>query len=96
MGKNSYSRTIEVDKSQKVVTTGPYSVIRHPMYAGVISMFFFMPQALGSYWALICFIPFIVLVIFRIFSEEEVLLRSLKGYKEYYKKVRYRLIPGVW
>jgi protein-S-isoprenylcysteine O-methyltransferase Ste14 len=95
--ENSYtSRIIEVDKKQKVISTGPYSVIRHPMYAGVISMFIFMPLALGSYWALIFFIPVIVLVILRTLNEEEVLLRDLKSYKEYCQKVRYRLIPGVW
>lgn len=95
--ENSYtSRIIEVEKEQKLITTGPYSVIRHPMYAGVILMIIFMPIALGSYWALMFFVPVIALVILRIFNEEEVLLRDLKGYSEYVKKVKYRLIPCVW
>ena len=95
--ENSYTcRTIQVDKEQKVITTGPYSIIRHPMYAGMISMFIFMPIALGSYWALIFFVPVIVLIILRTLNEEQVLLRDLKGYKEYMQKTRYRLIPYVW
>ena len=81
--ENSYaSRIIEVEKGQKVITTGPYSVIRHPMYAGQILMFIFMPIALGSYWALIFSIPVVVLVILRTLNEEEVLSRDLEGYKE--------------
>lgn len=95
--ENSYAaRTIQVEKNQKVITTGPYSIIRHPMYIGVILMYLFMPIALGSYWALIFFIPVIALVIFRTLDEERVLLRDLKGYVEYTKKVKYRLIPGIW
>lgn len=95
--ENSYaSRIIEVERGQKVIMTGPYSVIRHPMYAGVILMYLFMPIALGSYWALVFFVPVISIVVFRILDEEKVLLRDLKGYKEYTKKVRYRLIPGIW
>jgi protein-S-isoprenylcysteine O-methyltransferase Ste14 len=95
--ENKYtSRIIEVEKGQKVISTGPYSVIRHPMYAGVILMFIFMPIALGSYWALIPFFPAIAIIIPRILNEEKVLLKGLKGYEEYTKKVRYRLMPGVW
>jgi protein-S-isoprenylcysteine O-methyltransferase Ste14 len=95
--ENSYtSRTVEVAKKQKVITTGPYSLVRHPMYVGMILIFIFIPLALGSYWALICFVPIIILLIFRIFNEEKVLLRDLKGYKEYMQKTRYRLIPGIW
>lgn len=96
--ENSYtSRIIEVEKGQKVTTTGPYSIIRHPMYTGIILMYIFMPLALGSYLALLFFIPLLVgILFFRIHNEEEVLLRDLKGYKEYTEKVRYRLIPHVW
>jgi len=95
--ENSYtSRTVEVDRKQKVITTGPYSIIRHPMYAGMISMFICIPLALGSYWALLFFIPVIILILLRTLNEEKVLLRDLKGYKKYCKKVRYRLIPGIW
>ena len=95
--ENSYtSRTVEVMKGQKVITTGPYSIIRHPMYAGIIPMFVFMSVALGSYYALIFFIPVIALVIARTLNEEKILIKDLKGYKEYTKKVRYRLVPGIW
>ncbi len=95
--ENSYaSRIVEVEKGQKVITTGPYSVIRHPMYAGVILMYIFTPLALGSFWALVFFVPVIPTVILRTLNEEAVLSRGLKGYKEYMKKVRYRLIPYVW
>jgi protein-S-isoprenylcysteine O-methyltransferase Ste14 len=95
--ENSYtSRIIEVEKEQKVISTGPYSVIRHPMYAGLTLMFLFMPIALGSYWAIFFFVPIIALVVVRIFNEESVLSRDLKGYTEYKEKVRYRLIPGIF
>lgn len=95
--ENSYtSRIVEVDEKQKVITTGPYAFVRHPMYAGIIPMYLFIPLALGSYAALIFFVPVIILIIFRIFDEERLLLKDLKGYKEYYRKVKYRLIPGIW
>lgn len=94
---NSYtSRIVEVAKGQKVITTAPYSVVRHPMYSGVIIMYIFMPLALGSYWALLFFMPMIPIIMLRALNEEKVLLRDLKGYKEYYSKVRYRIMPGVW
>jgi len=95
--QNTYtSRIIEVEKDQKVITTGLYSIIRHPMYAGLIPMYIFMPLALGSYYALIPILPSIIIIILRIYDEEKVLGNSLNGYKEYCKKVRYRLIPGIW
>lgn len=95
--ENSYtSRTVEVYKNQKIVTTGPYSIVRHPMYVGVILMYTFIPLALGSYWAMIFFIPSIAMIIARTLNEEKVLSRDLKGYKEYTKKVKYRLIPYIW
>lgn len=95
--KNSYtSRIIEVSKEQKVISTGPYAVVRHPMYVGVLFMYLALPIALGSYYALIFFVPIIPLLIFRILNEEKVLTRGLHGYAEYTKKVKYRLIPGVW
>lgn len=94
---NSYaSRIIEVEKGQKVISTGPYAVIRHPMYAGVIIMYLAMPVALGSYWALLCFIPVIPILVLRTLNEEEVLTRDLEGYKAYCKKVKFRIIPGIW
>lgn len=95
--ENSYaSRIIEVEKGQTVISTGPYAIVRHPMYLGWLLMFLFTPIALGSYWALIVFLPLAVMIIFRIRNEEEVLLRDLPGYKEYCTKVRYRLVPLVW
>jgi len=95
--ENSYaSRIVEVEKDQKVISTGPYSVIRHPMYLGVLLLYLFSPIALGSFWAIIAFVPLPVLVIFRIFNEEQVLFKELPGYKDYMQKVKYRLIPFVW
>lgn len=95
--ENSYaSRIIEVQKGQKVISTGPYAVIRHPMYAGIIPMYLGIPFALGSYYELPFLIPVFIVIILRILNEEEVLKRDLKGYKEYTKKVKYRLIPGIW
>lgn len=95
--ENSYaSRVIKVEKGQKVISTGPYSFVRHPMYLGVMAMYLFTPLALGSYWALPAFLPIVPLLVIRIQNEEEVLRRELKGYSAYCKKTRYRLIPHVW
>lgn len=95
--ENSYaSAVIQVEEGQQVITTGPYAVIRHPMYLGLISMILFTPLALGSYWAMIPALLCIPMNVFRILTEEEVLLRELEGYKEYCLKTRYRLIPLVW
>jgi protein-S-isoprenylcysteine O-methyltransferase Ste14 len=90
------SRVVEVDRKQKVISTGPYAVVRHPMYAVVIPMYFFSPLALGSFWALIpaAFVPLILIA--RIFNEEKVLGKDLEGYSDYSRRVKYRLIPGVW
>ena len=97
MRENSYlSRTVEVDEDQKLITTGPYAVVRHPMYSGVLLMFLFTPVALGSWWALIPFIPLPLFLLWRIVGEEKVLLRSLSGYAEYRRQVRFRMIPGIW
>jgi protein-S-isoprenylcysteine O-methyltransferase Ste14 len=87
--ENSYaSRIIEVEKGQKVITTGPYAIVRHPMYLGVLMMCIFTPLALGSYWALPFFLPLLPLLIYRLLNEEEVLLKELPGYKEYCQKDR--------
>jgi protein-S-isoprenylcysteine O-methyltransferase Ste14 len=95
--ENSYAaRTVVVEKNQKVISTGPYSIVRHPMYTGIILMYLFIPLALGSLIALVFFIPTIPIIILRTLNEEEVLLKELKGYKEYTKKVKFRLLPGVW
>jgi protein-S-isoprenylcysteine O-methyltransferase Ste14 len=97
MKENSYaSRIIEVENGQKVISTGPYSQVRHPMYSGVLLMFLFTPLALGSYVALIMFPPLLVTIVMRIRNEEAVLTRDLVGYSEYCKRTRYRLVPGIW
>jgi protein-S-isoprenylcysteine O-methyltransferase Ste14 len=94
---NSYlSRTVQVDAGQKVVSTGPYGMVRHPMYAGVIVMYIASPLALGSYWAILPAALVIPLLAARLLNEEQVLLRDLPGYAEYRQKVKYRLLPGIW
>jgi protein-S-isoprenylcysteine O-methyltransferase Ste14 len=95
--QNSYaSRIIEIDKGQKVITTGLYAWVRHPMYLGVLIMYLPTPLALGSYWGLIpmAFLP--VSLLFRILNEEKVLSENLKGYKEYCLKTKYRIFPYLW
>ena len=95
--ENSYtSRIIEVETGQRVITTGPYAIIRHPMYLGVTLMFLATPLALGSWWAVPVFLFLPVVLVFRIRNEEEVLVRELPGYADYYRDVKYRLIPGIW
>ena len=95
--ENSYaSRVVEVSQEQKVISSGPYAIVRHPMYLGVIVMYLFTPLALGSYWAFIPAPLIIPILVIRIRNEEDVLRRELKGYSDYIKKIRYRLIPGVW
>jgi protein-S-isoprenylcysteine O-methyltransferase Ste14 len=94
---NSYaSRIIEVEEEQKVISTGPYAVVRHPMYFSQILFYLFTPLALGSYWAMIPAALFLLVFIPRILGEEQELLQNLKGYREYTEKVKYRLIPGIW
>jgi len=90
------SRVIEVQEKQKVIDTGLYSVVRHPMYDAVFLIYGFAPLALGSYWMLIGSAYLIFVVVFRILNEEKVLINELPGYKEYMQKVKYRLIPGLW
>jgi protein-S-isoprenylcysteine O-methyltransferase Ste14 len=95
--QNSYaSRIVETDKDQKVITTGLYSVVRHPMYIGVLIMYLPTPLALGSYWGLIPMALLPVALVLRILNEEKVLIENLDGYKEYCRKTRYRLIPYIW
>lgn len=90
------SSIIEVDKEQKVIATGPYAIVRHPMYTGGLLMLLFTPTALGSFWAMIPFLLWIPILVFRIRNEEEVLMRELPGYREYCLKTRYRLLPFLW
>lgn len=95
--ENSYaSRIIEVEQGQRVVSTGPYAVVRHPMYVGVLIMYLCTPVALGSWWAVIPALPLVPVLVARIRNEEKVLAAELAGYAEYMRTTRYRLVPGVW
>ena len=92
----SVSRIIEVEAGQRVVSTGPYAVVRHPMYAAVTLIALATPVALGSWWALIPAACLIAVMTARIRNEERVLADELKGYRDYMRTTVYRLIPGVW
>jgi len=95
--ENSYaSRIVEVELQQKVITTGPYRIVRHPLYSAVFLMYCFGPLALGSYWAMIGSVLLIVILVARIKNEEKVLSRELEGYQDYLQKTKYRLVPGIW
>ena len=96
--ENSYAaRTVQVEKGvQKVITTGPYAIVRHPMYLAVIIMFGITPLALGSYWGLIPLSAIGVLLYFRIIDEEQLLKEELEGYEEYMKQTKYRILPKIW
>jgi protein-S-isoprenylcysteine O-methyltransferase Ste14 len=90
------SATIEIAENQQVITTGPYAIVRHPMYASALVYLVGMPLALGSYWGLIPVAAMMPLLIWRLLDEERVLATDLAGYTEYQQRVRYRLIPFVW
>jgi len=95
--ENEYlSRTVEIQEGQKVVSTGLYGIVRHPMYAIIFWMFLSMPVIIGSAAGLIPMIFLPVILYKRIKNEEEVLKKELEGYEEYTRKVRYRMIPFVW
>lgn len=97
MKQNSYaSRVIEIQEDQKLIDTGLYSLVRHPMYFSATLLYFFAPLILGSYYAMIPMIFIPVLLVIRIKNEEKVLLEGLKDYDLYMKKVKYRLIPYIW
>ena len=90
------SRSIEVAEGQKVVSTGLYGIVRHPMYTATIGMFLTMPIILGSWWAFLVMLPYVPVIMSRIKDEENLLLSELEGYQEYTQKVRWKLIPYIW
>ena len=95
--ENAYlSRTIEVVENQKVVDTGLYTIVRHPMYMATLFLFLSMPLILNSPISFVIMLVYIPIIIKRIKNEEEVLEKELQGYKEYKKKIKYRLIPYIW
>lgn len=97
MRENAYlSRTVEVQKGQRVIDTGLYAVVRHPMYMATLLMFLPIPLILGSLWGLCAFALYPVAIVIRILDEERVLTEGLEGYAAYRKRVKYRLIPFVW
>lgn len=97
MRENAYlSRTVEVQENQKVISTGLYSIVRHPMYAATLVLYLAMPIVLGSWVALIPFLAYPFIIAHRIRNEEHVLEEGLTGYCEYEQQVRYRLIPFIW
>ena len=97
MRENAYlSRTIEVQENQKVIDKGLYKIVRHPMYSVTIFLFLSIPLILGSWYSLICFIPYIPVIIVRIINEEKLLEKELEGYTDYKKRTKYRLIPFIW
>ena len=95
--ENEYlSRTVEVSENQKVVDSGLYGIVRHPMYTSTIFLFLSMPLVLDSIFSFIVMLVYPIIIIFRIRNEEEVLENELIGYKEYKEKVKYKLIPFLW
>lgn len=97
MRENAYlSRTVEVQEGQRVVDSGLYGVVRHPMYLATLLMFLPMPLVLGSFWGLVPIAAYPVIIVIRILNEEKLLTADLEGYGEYKKKTKYRLIPFIW
>jgi protein-S-isoprenylcysteine O-methyltransferase Ste14 len=97
MSANSYaSRIIQVEKDQRVISVGPYRIVRHPMYLGGVISILFTPLALGSYWAVPAFALIIPVIVLRLLNEEKILRQELAGYSEYAQHTRYRLVPLVW
>ncbi len=97
MRENAYlSRKIEVQQNQKVIDTGLYAVVRHPMYFATVIMFMAIPLILGSWWGFLIFCAYPFVIALRIKNEEDLLKNELDGYIEYTKKVKYRLIPFIW
>jgi protein-S-isoprenylcysteine O-methyltransferase Ste14 len=97
MKQNSYAAaTVRVEAEQPVISTGLYGMVRHPMYSGALLLTVCMPLALGSFWCLLLVILVFPVLVWRSLDEERVLRRDLRGYADYCRRVRYRLIPGVW
>ena len=97
MKENSFaSRTVQVEEGQKVISTGPYRLVRHPMYFGAVLMLLFTPLALGSWWALPGFLLVIPLIVLRLLNEEKMLRSDLPGYSDYCLRTRSRLLPLLW
>jgi len=95
--ENTYtSALIEVAEGQRVTSTGPYALVRHPMYAGALCMLLGVPPALGSLWAFFPVLALAAVIVVRLLDEERILAASLPGYRSYRQSVKYRLIPGVW
>ena len=95
--ENSYgASTIQIAEGQTVVSTGPYALVRHPMYAGALIMLIGTPLALGSWWGLFAVLLILPVLIWRLLDEERFLRRNLPGYAEYQTKVKYRLLPFIW
>jgi protein-S-isoprenylcysteine O-methyltransferase Ste14 len=97
MKSNSYAASnIQVEEGQPVVSTGLYACVRHPMYSGALLLVAAMPLALGSWSGVLLLVPFFPVLVWRIRDEEKFLLKNLAGYAEYMRRVRYRLVPGLW
>lgn len=95
--ENSFtSAIIEIAENQKVISTGPYKIVRHPMYSGALLLLLFTPLALGSFWAFPFVILMIVIIIYRLLDEEKFLSKNLDGYKSYCQRTPFRLIPWIW
>lgn len=90
------SSTIEVADDQRVISTGPYAIVRHPMYAGGLLLFIGTPLALGSYWGMLAFVAALPALLWRLLNEEAFLAEKLPGYVAYCASVRWRLIPGIF
>ncbi|WP_049732522.1 methyltransferase family protein [Rhizobium ecuadorense] len=93
---NFASATVEIRRDQRVISSGLYSIMRHPMYAAALVLFIGIPLSLGSYWGLLAIPPALGGLVARLLDEEKHLVRDLPGYAEYRRKVRYRLLPGLW
>ena len=90
------AQTVEVEAGQKVISTGPYALVRHPMYVGGLVFILGIPLSLGSWWGLFIVVLFTPVMVWRILDEEKLLAKDLPGYAEYRNRVKYRLVPSVW